>query len=171
MKRFIPLLSLILLIVVYFIGFNSPAAVSLKDEAFNYKFTLKTLDGDNISIETLRGKVIFLNMWATWCGPCRKEMPGIQKLYEKTKSDDIVFVMLSVDKEGDQNKVASYLKRNSFTFPVYMPTANMSTQLNVPSIPTTFIISKDGKIAHQKVGSTNYDSEKYKSMLLELAAQ
>ncbi|HRJ83831.1 MAG TPA: TlpA disulfide reductase family protein [Cyclobacteriaceae bacterium] len=171
MKNILSVAVVLTLLVVYLTGFNNPETANNKDKDFNYRFTLKTLAGENVAIETLKGKVIFLNMWATWCGPCREEMPGIQKLYEKTKSDDIVFVMLSVDQEGDQNKVAAYLKRNSFTFPVYMPTSNMSTQLNVPSIPTTFIISKDGKIAHQKVGSTNYDSEKYKTMLQELAAQ
>lgn len=170
-KNILLLLIVLLVIGVYLTGFNHTGTANLKDEDFNYQFTLKTLEGDRLLMETLKGKVIFLNMWATWCGPCRNEMPGIQKLYENTKSDDIVFVMLSVDKEGDQNKVAAYLKRNNFTFTAYMPTEKMSTQLNVPSIPTTFIISKDGKIAHQKIGSTNYNSERYIKMLQELAAR
>ncbi len=168
MKKFIPLLAIVLLVIFYLTGFNDPEAVRIENKDFNYNFTLKTMDGQKVDFETLKGKVVFLNLWATWCGPCRAEMPGIHKLYEKTKSDDIAFVMLSLDKDTDQNKVSAYIKKNNFSFPVYMPSGNMSTQLNVPSIPTTFIISKDGKVAHQKIGSTNYDTEKYRKLLTEL---
>lgn len=169
MKKFIPILALVFLIVLYLTSFNTSESESLLDKDFNYNFTLKTLDGEKVAFESLKGKVVFINLWATWCGPCRTEMPGIQKLYEKTESDDIAFVMLSIDKDGDQNKVISYIKKNNFSFPVYMPSGGLSSQLNVPSIPTTFIISKDGKVAHQKIGSTNYDTEKYRKILSELA--
>jgi len=171
MKKFIPVLAIILLVILYLTGFNTHEAVNVTGKDFNYNFTLKTLEGEKIVFESLKGKVVFLNLWATWCGPCRDEMPGIHKLYEKTKADDIAFVMLSIDKDGDQNKVLSYIKKNNFSFPVYMPSGNLSTQLNVPSIPTTFIISKEGKIALQKIGSTNYDTEKYRKLLTELAGK
>ena len=171
MKKFIPILAIVLLVVFYLTGFNAPEAVSIKDKDFNYNFTIKTLEGEKVAFESLKGKVVFINLWATWCGPCRTEMPGIHRLYEKTRSDDIAFVMLSIDKDGDQKKVSSYIKKNNFSFPVYMPSGSMSAQLNVPSIPTTFIISKEGKVAYQKIGSTNYDTEKYIKMLQELAVQ
>lgn len=143
----------------------------MKDKAFNYSFTVKGLEGNRVDFTTYKDKVIFLNLWATWCGPCRVEMPSIQKLYEKTQSEDIVFVMLALDKDGEEPKIRNYIEKNNFTFPVVMPSGGLSAQLNVPTIPTTFIISKEGKIVHQKIGTTNYDTEKYRKMLQDLAAQ
>ncbi|MBX2963280.1 MAG: TlpA family protein disulfide reductase [Cyclobacteriaceae bacterium] len=169
MKKIAPVLLILLILIVYLTGFNRPQAVDNKEQDFNYTLTVKTLEGEIVPMESLKERVIFINLWATWCGPCRDEMPGIQKLYEKTKSDDIAFVMLSVDKESDQNKVVNYIKRNNFSFPVYMTNGKLTSQLNVPSIPTTFIIGKTGKIEHQKVGSTNYDTDKYIKLLNELA--
>jgi thiol-disulfide isomerase/thioredoxin len=115
-------------------------------EDFDFGFILKDSTGNRFPAEQFKGKVIFLNLWATWCGPCRAEMPGIQKLYNKVKDDRIVFLMLSIDKDGAAQKIKTYVRKNKYTFPVYTPSGYLTDQLNVPSIPTTFVISKEGKI-------------------------
>src|SRR5882672_7703062 len=122
---------------------------------FDYNFAIKDLDGNKLSFEQFKGKVIFLNLWATWCGPCRAEMPAIQELYDGIKKDSIVFVMLSVDKDQDKQKIIDYIGNKSYTFPVYQPSGYLPEQLRVPSIPTTWVISKDGKIMANEVGTTN----------------
>ncbi len=137
----------------------------IKDEIFNYQFEIKDLQGNKISFEQYKGKVVFINLWATWCGPCKAEMPGIQKLYDKIKNDDIVFVILSLDKDQMQPKVNSYIAQNNFTFPVFVPSGYLSEQLQVRSIPTTLVISKEGKIVAKEVGSKNYDTKQFLEFL------
>ncbi len=132
---------------------------------FDYNFTIKDLEGQRVSFESFKGKVVFLNLWATWCGPCRAEMPGIQKLYDKVDHDKIVFVMLSLDPDEALEQVKKYLSARKFTFPAYMPSGNLSKQLNVPSIPTTFIISPQGKIERKEIGAMQYDTEDFKKFL------
>ncbi|MBX2916834.1 MAG: TlpA family protein disulfide reductase [Cyclobacteriaceae bacterium] len=138
---------------------------------FNYNFTIKDLQGNKIPFEQFKGKVIFLNMWATWCGPCRAEMPGIQSLYDKVKSDSIVFVMLSWDQDRDKPKIEKYLEKNNFSFPVYQPSGYLPDHLQVPSIPTTFIISKAGKVIQKEVGTRNYDTRRMLQYLQAEAAK
>lgn len=141
-----------------------------KEKDFDYNFTLKDLKGNRIKFDQYKGKVVFLNMWATWCGPCRAEMPGIHSLYEKMKGEPIEFVMLSIDRDQALPKVESYIANNKYTFPVFMPSGNLATQLQVPSIPTTFIISKDGKIVMKEVGTRNYDTQRMVDFLKKLTA-
>lgn len=139
--------------------------------AFDYAFTIKDLEGNRVSVEDFKGKVIFLNMWATWCGPCRAEMPSIQKLYEKVDKEKIVFIMLSIDKDSDLQKVTNYMTDKGFTFQAYLPSGSLPNQLRVPSIPTTFVISKDGKVVKKEVGSMRYDTREFEKFLEELSAE
>lgn len=133
--------------------------------AFDYNFTIKDLEGNRIPFDTFKGKVIFLNMWATWCGPCRTEMPGIQSLYEKVDKEKVVFVMLSIDKDGDLPRVVDYLAAKSFTFGAFLPSGYLPEQLQVPSIPTTFVISPDGKVVKKEVGTMQYDTPEFRKFL------
>jgi thiol-disulfide isomerase/thioredoxin len=138
-------------------------------EILNYNFSIKDLDDTQIDFKQYKGKVVFINLWATWCAPCRAEMNNIQKLYDKTDHEKIKFVMLSFDKETERESVSRFLKKNSYTFPVFMPSEYLSPQLNSPSIPTTFVISKEGKIVAKEVGTTNYNTSKFKKFLEQLA--
>lgn len=142
-----------------------------KPEAFNYSFTVKDMKGNVVNFEELKGKVIFLNLWATWCGPCRVEMPSIQSLYNSIDKDKVVFVMLSLDSPQNFNKVERYIEDKDFSFPVYVVDKGLTNQLQVPSIPTTFVIGKDGKIKKKEVGTANYDTPKFKQFLNTLSEQ
>jgi thiol-disulfide isomerase/thioredoxin len=150
---------------------NAATSVREDREAFNYDFVLKDMEGKKISFDQYKGKVIFVNLWATWCGPCRAEMAGIQKLYDKVDHTKIQFVMLSIDREEHKNKVTKYLSDFSFTFPAFTPSGYLPDQLRVPSIPTTFVVSKDGKIVTKEVGTTNFNTNKFKKFLEGLTAQ
>lgn len=139
-----------------------------RSEIFNYDFMIKDLAGNKFSFGQYKGKVVFVNLWATWCGPCRAEMAGIQKLYSSIASDSISFVMLSLDRDTDQEKVVKYVNTKGFTFPVYLPSGRLTEQLSVPSIPTTFVIGKDGRIEAKEVGTTNFNTDKFKKFLKQL---
>jgi thiol-disulfide isomerase/thioredoxin len=152
--------------------FNASADTEAAAERFDYGFTLQDLDGQRVDFAQFKGKVVFLNLWATWCPPCRAEMPSIEALYQRTKSNDqIVFVMLSVDDDDKKEKVQNYITGKAHTFPVFMPSGYLPEQLQVPSIPTTFVISKDGKVVKQEVGMRNYNTDKFEKFLNGLAAE
>ena len=145
---------------------NNP---SENEEDFDYQFTIKDLAGNKVPFEKFKGKVLFLNLWATWCGPCRAEMDGIQNLYTKIDKEKITFIMLSLDKDSDHGKVVDYLQKKNFTFHAYMPSGYLPQQLRVPQIPTTFVISKDGKIVKKEIGSMQYDTPKFQKFLETLS--
>ncbi|TXK45305.1 TlpA family protein disulfide reductase [Pontibacter qinzhouensis] len=127
-------------------------------------FKLTDLNGTTINFASLRGKVVFLNIWATWCPPCVAEMPNIQRLYEKVGSDKIAFVMLSVDKGGPE-KVQKFIQKKGYTFPVYLPASQFPQELYSNSIPTTFIISPEGEIVAKQEGMAAYDTPEMREFL------
>lgn len=135
---------------------------------FNYNFSIKDLNGNVTDASQFKGKIIFLNIWATWCGPCRVEMPSIQKLYDQVDKDKILFVMLSVDRREDLEKVKNFVTDKEYTFPVYTPDGSLPVQLQVRSIPSTFVISPDGKIVSNETGAANYDTPEFKEFLESL---
>jgi thiol-disulfide isomerase/thioredoxin len=140
-------------------------------KSFNYNFKIKDLNGTVIDFKSFKGKTIFLNMWATWCGPCRFEMPSIQKLYNQVDQDKIVFVMLSIDQSDHFEKVVTFIKEKEYTFPVYVPKDYLPEQLQVRTIPTTFVINSEGKIAAHEVGAANYDTDEFRKFLEGLINQ
>lgn len=142
-----------------------------KTEPFDFNFTIKDLKGERVSFEQYKGKVVFLNVWATWCGPCRVEMPSIQKLYEKMDTTGVAFVILSIDRDSDKAKIDAYVAKYKYTFPVFQPSGELTSQLDLPSIPTTFVINKEGHIVAKEVGTTNFDTAKFRKFLHGLNAQ
>ncbi len=137
-------------------------------KSFDYNFNIKDLNGTVIDFNSFKGKTIFINMWATWCGPCRVEMPSIQKLYDRVHNEDIIFVILSLDDPKNHDKILKFISERQLTLPVYVPSGSLPEQLNVPSIPTTFVINPDGKIVSNKIGAANFDTEKFESFLKSL---
>lgn len=153
-------------------GFRDANTEALRSpERFDYNFMVRDQRGTQRPFKDFRGKVIFLNLWATWCGPCRAEMPTIQSLYEQANRDSVVFVMLSVDDEEAEQKISRYIEKSEFTFPVYRPSGYLTEQLNVPGIPTTFIISKDGRIVGKEVGATNFNTPRFRKFLDKLSRE
>lgn len=142
------------------------------EEDFDFNFKAFTPDGQPLSMDSLKDKVVFFNIWATWCGPCRAEMPTIQELYAQNKNPNIVFVLLSVDQGPNANKkVKDYLAKYQYNLPVYIHNTVPSGQLAVPGVPTTYIISKAGKIVRTEIGMKNYNTERFKKFLARLAAE
>ena len=115
-----------------------------------YAFT--SLDGRSIDSSELSGKVVVLNFWATWCGPCRLEIPSLQALHEDREQDGVVVLGLSTDR-GAQSDVVAYLAERNVTFPVGLATARIRRAFGeIHGIPTTFVIDREGVIRHRVVG-------------------
>ncbi|WKN43235.1 TlpA family protein disulfide reductase [Tunicatimonas pelagia] len=134
------------------------------DEAFDYNLILHDTLGNQIDIEDMRGKVLFINAWATWCPPCIAEMPEIAELYNLV-GDRVEFLMVSVDK--NQLKAKEWIQREGFLVPVYFP-EQMSGSLPYEAIPTTWVIDRNGKIVFQQTGMARYNTEDFKEFLLSL---
>ena len=116
-------------------------------------FTLQKINGGDLQLSSLRGKVVIVDFWDTWCPPCRKALPHLQELSE-TYSDDLVVVGVALGREG-VDKVRSYTKANGLTFEMVLLNNNAKLVNDfggIPSIPTTFLIDGDGIIQEKWVG-------------------
>lgn len=130
---------------------------SIKMKAADFK--LKDLDGKEISLSDLRGKKVFLNFWATWCPPCRDEMPEIEKLYQETKNSDLVIA--AVDIGEPSSNVKTFIDQNKYNFKILLdPGQNAAEQYSISSVPTSFFIDKEGNIAAKNIGAMNIDQMK-----------
>lgn len=122
----------------------------------DYNWTVHSLDGREFNMADAKGKVVFVNFWATWCLPCRAEMSSIQSLYDKVKDEGVIF--LCVSKE-DGATVSEFVREKGYTFPIYTRSPELPLVFDVEGIPTTFIIGPDGKIALRHVGAAKWDDE------------
>jgi peroxiredoxin len=116
----------------------------------------------------LRGKVVFLNVWATWCAPCREEMPSIQSLYKDFKSNKD-FVVLAVSQDTDRGTVRPFVEHNHLQFIVLLdPRNEVGESYDVNGIPETFIIGRDGRIVAHHVGPYDWSNADIREALQEL---
>jgi peroxiredoxin len=146
---------------------QEPPTVAAGARAAN--FTLQSLAGGEISMAQLRGKVVFLNIWATWCGPCREEMPSMETLYDEFKSHkDFVMLAISQDERG-RDVVAPYVAKNGYHFTVLLDPKNLvSTAYNVSGVPETFIIDRAGRIVAHHLGAFDWSRPDVKEALQQL---
>lgn len=114
-----------------------------------------------------KGKVVFLNFWATWCPPCIAEMPGIQELYDDY-NDRVVFLLVTNE---DLEKVDKFKAKKEFTFEVFSPLNEVPNELKTHSIPRTFIINKKGEIIVNESGAVDWNSKKVRSQLDQLLSE
>jgi peroxiredoxin len=122
-------------------------------------FKLKDLNGKDVSLSDFKGKKVFLNFWASWCPPCKAEMPEMEKLYQETKDSDLV--ILSVDLSEDKATVQRFITDNKYNFPVLLDTDNAAASAyQVVSIPTSFFIDKEGNIVDKHIGSMKLEQMK-----------
>lgn len=129
------------------------------------KFEDKT--GKVTDLGSLKGKVIFINFWATWCPPCLAEMPSINKLYEQYKNDkDVVFIM--VDADSDLAKAQQYMDKRSYQMPVYSVASNIPENLFKGALPTTIVFDKQGRLSYNESGAANYSSSKFIEFIEQL---
>ena len=121
--------------------------------------TLPLLGGKNVSLSSYKGKVVILNFWATWCPPCRAEMPSMETLYQRLKKQGLE--ILAVDLEEGREEVQQFINSNRYTFPVLLDLdGKAGAQYGASAIPTTYILDREGKIIARIVGSIRWDNPK-----------
>lgn len=157
---FIVVIGAICLLGFYFIFFGNrprprvdfkPAAgVAARD------FELSTLGGNSAKLSDYKGKVVFFNIWATWCPPCLEEMPSMEALYQRLKSRQFEMLAVSIDRKGKE-VVGPFVARYGLTFPVLLDPDGKTYQLyGLTGVPETFIVNKNGVVIHKIIGPQNW---------------
>ncbi|WP_452224324.1 TlpA family protein disulfide reductase [Lacinutrix chionoecetis] len=134
------------------------------EQVSNYNWQLRDLDGNGFHFDRTKGKVVLVNIWATWCPPCIAEMPSIQLLYNDY-SDKIEFILVS--NEQDQ-KIKDFLNNKNYTFSSYVPESQAPETFYVKSIPRTFLLDRQGNIIIDKSGAANWNSNTVRNTIDEL---
>lgn len=170
-KRNMPCIAGAFLAFAFAVFFLSPPASPIEtDMSPNTEapgFVLKNMDGEHVSLTALRGKVILLNFWATWCRPCKEEMPAFEKLYVKYK--DRGFVVLAVSINRSKASIEDFLEDMDLSYPILMDDDSKVLKLyKVYSIPTTFLIDKTGFIVKKYHGQEDWTSLAITSSIEEL---
>lgn len=129
-------------------------------------FILTDIHGKNLSLSSLKGRIVIINFWATWCPPCRAEMPSLNRLYKEYGTRGLVVLAISTDTSA--NVVKSYLNKNPFDFTILLDTDNkVSRQFRVFSIPTSFLIDKNSVIIQRYIGEEDWEAPEIKSKVKE----
>jgi len=148
-----------------------PGATSLASDIASGQsapgFTLKSLSGKNLSLNEYRGQVVMINFWATWCGPCRQEMPALNALYDKYRSAGFMLFGVNVDAEfAGAAQMASKLK---VRYPILLDTDKKASALyRINTMPMTVLVDRDGKIRYVQPGYRAGYEDKYQTQIREM---
>jgi thiol-disulfide isomerase/thioredoxin len=133
----------------------------------NYDWQLVDAKGKDFNFISAKGKVVLVNFWATWCPPCVAEMPSLQRLYNDY-NDKVVFMFVAQDKV---EKVSAFIVKKGYTLPVYYSKTEVPSVLTSKTIPTTYVINKEGKIIIAEIGVADWNSDKTRKILDVLLAE
>lgn len=131
----------------------------------DFGWQYSTLTGETKAFSRHRGKVILLNFWATWCGPCKVEMPKLQALYNQMQNRDVDFLLISNERPGT---LTSFLSEHGFDLPVYQAGQDAFQKFGVEALPTTFIIDQNGRIVFKHIGAAKWDDDSVIRFLADL---
>ena len=127
------------------------------------EFELLDVNGTPVNLKNFKGKKLFVNLWASWCPPCRAEMPSIEKLYKSSDSHKVAFVMVSLDDNFEKAK--KYVSKKKLKLPIYYPQRSLPGMFNVQSIPASFIFDESGNLIQAIEGSADYNTSQFRDML------
>jgi len=134
-------------------------------------FEVVDLEGNSIHLSQFRGKVILLNFWATWCGPCKKEMVPMEALYQQCKDSGFIVLAVSLD-QGGVKVVKAFVEKRGLTFPVLIDTSGKAkSTYRITSLPTTFLIDRDGRLLGKSLGPRDWASEGAVALVESLLAR
>ena len=127
----------------------------------------RNMNGEVIELADQKGKVVFINFWATWCPPCIAEMPSIQSLYNEFKDNDkVMFLMVDVDNKPEKSQ--KFMDKRKFDMPVYTPASVIPTSYMDRSIPTSLVLNKYGKVVFKHEGLGDYSNKEFTAFISQL---
>ena len=159
--------GLMALLCAAVLALSSASAMAIPSKGKAPDFTLKSNHGTNIKLSEHRGQVIMINFWASWCAPCRKEMPLLEELYQRYK--DGGFTLLGVNVEEDSSAAKDLLKEIQVSFPILFDNQNAVSQLyKVEAMPSTVIVDRDGNMRFVHKGYQPGYEDEYQKQVREL---
>lgn len=138
------------------------------------EFHARTIDAgaQPVSLDAFRGQVVLLNIWATWCVPCRIEMPSIESLQHEMGPRGVKIVAVSIDDPGQDARIRDFVQQYGLTFDVlHDPTGRIQTEYQTTGVPETFIIGRDGVIRKRVIGATRWDTDDNRALLAQLLTE
>ena len=171
-------LGLALLVIVAWVGRGTFTGVVVGTEA--PEFAYPSLDGDTVALSDHAGDVVLVNVWATWCSPCRREMPSMERLYQELRDEDFEILAVSIDAQrgetdtfgrpgGDLREFAESL---DLTFPILHDSrGRIQRTYQTTGVPESFVIGRDGKIYKKVAGETEWDSAQNEQLIRRLLAE
>lgn len=137
--------------------------------AQSYDLTLTTPEGDRVRLRDFKGKILFVNVWASWCPPCVAEMPTIEKLYNSiSDNEDVKFLLISMDEKTEN--ATDFMQGKEFPMPYYFPADGLPSVFRSSYIPSTYVVSKEGQIIYKQEGIADYSSTAFRKWLSEQAS-
>ena len=122
-------------------------------------FALGDLSGRTVRLSALRGKVVLVNVWTTWCPPCREEMPSMERLYQRLRDRGLELLAVSQDDAGTKDEVAPFVREVGVTFPVLLdPQREVGSRYGVWGYPETFVVDREGRIVERVIGPRTWDA-------------
>jgi cytochrome c biogenesis protein CcmG, thiol:disulfide interchange protein DsbE len=115
-------------------------------------FTVTTLDGEEVTLESLRGNVVLVNFWASWCPPCRIEMPGFERVYRQRRDDGFVIVGIATDRYAE-DAIRAFVAEHDITYPIALATPQVVRDYGgVTRLPESYLLDRDGRVQHRVIG-------------------
>ncbi|HHB13479.1 MAG TPA: TlpA family protein disulfide reductase [Chromatiales bacterium] len=131
-------------------------------------FSLQGLHGETLRLSAYRGRVVILNFWASFCAPCRHEMPALQRLWDRYRDRGLVVLAVAADR-GDSRQVRRFVEQGGYTFPVALdPTGAVRNRYEVVVLPTTYLIARDGRFSGRALGERQWDGPAIRSLVESL---
>lgn len=175
MKRLLVVMILLTVVIFFLLIMSQPPLTSpppgvdlTQDRPMSPDFELSDLNGNTVSLSSLRGKVVLVNFWATWCPPCREEIPSMELLYQSLHSEGVELLAINIEPNGPQ-AVATFMEHVSFSFPVLFDVdGTVRGKFGVSKYPETFIIDAEGVVREHVIGALDWNSSQMTTYLRSL---
>lgn len=149
---------------------KDPSAADFSAAQNEANVSFENPNGETVQLASLKGKVVFINFWATWCPPCIAEMPTIQTLYSEFKDhQEVLFMMVDVDDKRDKSQ--EFMDKRKFDLPIYTPVSSIPSSYLGGAIPTTIVLDKQGKIVFKHEGMGDFSNAEFKTFIKQLIAE
>jgi peroxiredoxin len=157
-------------VILVAMGLSAGSADAAGEEAGD--FTLRDINGEQVSLSQYRGKVVLMNFWATWCAPCMLEMPHLQTMYTELQEQGLVVLSISIDDARASSKVKPLIKKNGYTFPVLLDKETTVVSRFNPGkeVPYTMIVDREGRIVERHAGYNPGDEKELRAQVERILA-